>query len=113
MDNFFFGLQAVSSGGIDLLHRITAYKMFWGFALGFLVSTLLHGFLLTDNPKDLPDMLLKDKATSFQKIYPQDEKNVYHQSFQSYIQKVDKIKFVFATAALLFILIALLVLLTW
>ena len=113
MDNFFFGIQAVVTGVIDLVRRITAYQLFWGFSLGFLVSTILHGFLLSDHPKFLPDMLLKDNATSFQKIFSQDSKRTYNQSFQLYVKNVDKVKFVFALSFFLFALLILFVLLTW
>lgn len=113
MDNFFFGLQAVTSGAIDVVRRVATYKLFWGFSLGFLVSTILHGFLLTDHPMYLPDMILKDHATSFQKIFPPDKQHTYRQSFQLYVKNVDKIKFVFALSGFLFALLILFVLLSW
>lgn len=114
MDNFFFGFQAVVSESIDLIRRITAYKLFWGFSLGFLVSTILHGFLLTDHPKQLATMLLKDKAVSYQKLHTQDGSQKYKgESFQAYMKRVDKIKLVFLLAVILFVLLILFALLSW
>lgn len=113
MDNFFFGLQAVVSGSIDLIRRVAAHELFWGFSLGFLFSTLLHGFLLSEDPKHLPTMLLKDRAIAFQKMYPPDEKNKYHKSFQTYVKNANRIQFTFLISGILFGVLFLIVLLSW
>ena len=113
LDNFFFGLQSVSHGAIDLARLITKFELFWGFTLGFIVSTLVHGVLMTDNPRDVPSMVLQDKATSFQKIYDRQEGDSYKQSFHSYSQNVNKMKLTFALAGLLVVLVLLIALLSF
>ncbi len=107
MDNFFFGLQSVSYGTIDMARQITKYQLFWGFTLGFVVSTVVHGFLLTDNPKDVPLMVLRDKATSFQKIHTREEGKPYKQSFHQYSKNVIQLKTMFALGGLFILLVIL------
>mgnify|MGYP001588506784 FL=1 len=111
MDNFFFGLQAVMVGTIDLVRRIFAYKVFWGFAFGFFVSTVFHAFLLSDNPRHIATMLLKDHASGFQKLYQPDTKNVYHHSFRDYMKQVDKMKFTFSLSGMFLLLLLFLIVL--
>lgn len=112
MDNFFFGLQAVTVGVIDLLRRMTAYELFWGFSLGFLSSTIIHAFLLSAHPKQIPSMLLQDQAISFQKIYKPNARHVYKESFETHVTTVNKIKFIFALSGILIAFLILLVLLS-
>lgn len=113
MDNFFYGLQAVIVGAIDLIRRITTYKLFWGFSLGFLTSTILHGFLLSDQPRHVVAMVLKDPATSFQKVFPADAKKTFRHSYQAYVKRVGKMKLVFSIAGILIALLLLIVLITF
>ena len=112
MDNFFFGLQAVIAETIDLLRRLTAYELFWGFALGFLTATILHAFLFSLHPKYIPSILWQDQAISFQKMHKPNARHVYKDSFEAHIVTVNKIKFVFALSGIIIAFLFLLVLLS-
>jgi hypothetical protein len=101
MDNFVLGLQAIYSGAILTIRQITQYQLFWGFASGFFVSTIVHGFLITENPKHIPTMLFEDKAVSFQKINARTEDQPYNASFFLFSKNVDKIKLTFGIGAIL------------
>lgn len=109
-DNFFFGLQATSFSTIDLVRHVTKFELFWGFVLGFFVSTIAHGFMMTNSPINVPTMLFHDNATSFQKMYSRDEGNPYKQSFSAHAQDVKKMKTMFAFAASFAVIIVLLAL---
>ncbi len=113
MDNFFFGLQGVSEGAIEMVRQIMKYQLFWGFVIGFGVSTLVHGFLMSDDPRNVPAMVFQDKATSFQKIYSRDEGAPYKKSFHAYSQDVTKMKVTFALVGLMFLVMILLGLLSF
>ena len=113
MENFIIGLQAIFSGTVLTVRQIAQYQLFWGFASGFLVSTIVHGFLITENPKHIPTMLFKDKATSFQNIYPRNEDQPYKASFFLFSQNVDKVKLTFGLGAVLFVLLLIIVLITF
>lgn len=110
MENFFFGIQALLVGMIDVLRGITRFQLFWGFTLGFLVSTLVHAFLIANSVKELPTMVFDDKAISFEKIHAREMNAPYIQSYTTYSKNVDKLKFVFYLAG--FFLITLLMLIT-
>ena len=112
MDNFFFGLQAVLSGMIDLLRSVADYPLFWGFALGFLISTLIHGFLLSEHPSDLTPMLFHDNVKGYATVSDENRKHMYPHSFEQYEQRANKLKSVFALAGIIIAFLLLLVLLS-
>jgi len=95
MDNFFFGTQAIVSGMIDVLRGVTRYQLFWGFAFGFLVSTIVHAILISNSVKDIPTMVFDDKAVSFEKIHARQTNEPYAQSYTNYVHNVDKLKILF------------------
>lgn len=103
IQNFTYGIHAISRGMSDTLQLVTNYPMFWGFAMGFLVATLMHGFLISGDPRDVPTMLLKDKSISFEILNKRGSEGAYTQSFSEFGATVDKIKFVFSVAVLIFV----------
>ena len=113
MDNFIFGMQAVLNGTLVSVKQITQYQLFWGFSIGFLVSTIVHGFLISESPRQIPTILFQDKAVSFEKIHPRKEDESFSSSFFLFSKTADKVKISFLLAALLFLLIGLFAILTY
>lgn len=112
MDNFFYGLQASVSGVVELLRVVAAYQLFWGFAIGFLVSTLLHAFLVSGNVREVPAMVFGDSAKSFEKLYPRDPNQPFHHSFYTYSENVKKIRGMLYFSALFLLTVFLTVIFT-
>jgi len=109
MNNFLEGMRAVFGGLTDLLLGVTNYPLFWGFSLGFLVSTLVHAFLMTDNPRQIPTVLFQDKSTSFEKLYPRKANGTYAKSYADFSKAAKRTKILFSTAFFLLLLLILLV----
>lgn len=113
MENFFLGTQAILRGLSFFMKSVFQYPLFWGFGFGFLVSTLVHGFLVTSSPRNLPTLLFRDKAVSFQKIQAasRTEDGTYTASFSSFTKTIDIVRFIFSLSFFLFTLIILISLL--
>lgn len=105
MENFVYGIQSITQGLSTTITIIGSYQLFWGFAVGFFISTLVHMFLITDNPRHVPAMLMYDKGTSFQKVNAMTEEGMYKVSYTQFAKTVDKVKFVFGLALTLFFVI--------
>lgn len=105
LDYFLFGIDANMQSMVDTIRSIAQYQLFWGFTSGFVVATIIHGFLLTGNPRHLPQMLIADAATSFKSIHTPKQDGSYSVSFSQFTKTVDKIKFVFGLAFILCILL--------
>lgn len=103
MENFIFGFQSVLKSTLDTLSQVIEYKLFWGFIIGFIVSTVMHSILIIDNPKHIPLILLQDKSSSFQKIHKM-QGDQYNQSFHVFCQAADKIKFSFGVTIFLLLI---------
>lgn len=105
MDNFLFGIQSIAQGLKTTITLLAGYQMFWGFALGFFVSTLVHIFLITDNPRHVPTMLLYDPGVSFQKMQTKNQQGTYTASYAQFVKTVNKVRIVFGLACTLFFVI--------
>jgi len=112
MDNLLLGLRAVLLGSKDTLSRVAAYPLFWGFAVGFFTSTLVHAFLILDHPRQATDVLFSDKSTSFEKLYPARADGTYAKSYTDFSRMADRAKIAFLSAFLCVTVILLIVLLT-
>lgn len=112
MYNFIWGLQAVLREAKDTLMHVTDYPLFWGFAMGFLVSTIVHAFLMTDSPRQVPAVLFRDKSASFEKLYPPRDDGSYARSYASFSRMVDKTKLVSLLAVLLVTILILIAVIT-
>lgn len=113
MKNFIFGIQAIIHGLGDMLAQVAQYQMFWGFAIGFFVSTVMHGFLITEHPKQIPTMFLLDTSKSFSKLHQQKTDGTYDVSYTQFLVRAQKIKFIFGLAITLFFAIIILAVLTY
>lgn len=96
-----------------MLLLILHYELFWGFAVGFLVSTVVHGFLITDSPRAVLTILLHDKAKSFTKLHKIGDNGQYNDSFCTFSAQTRKMKTVFAITGALFLFLIILALLTF
>jgi len=47
MENFFFGIKAIFQNLIIVFQDLWLLKVVRGFGIGFFVSTLMHGFIVT------------------------------------------------------------------
>ncbi len=113
VENLIFGTGAIARGLSFTIKNIMQYQLFWGFALGFLISTLVHGFLVSDNPKQIPTMLFHNNTNGFLQIN-QSQRNpdgTYTVSFSKFIKMADKVRFLFGFAFFIFFIIILVALL--
>lgn len=112
MNNFLEGIRAVFGGLMSLLVGVANYPLFWGFALGFFTSTLVHAFLMTDNPRQIPAVLFEDKSTSFEKLYPRKADGTYAKSYADFSQTAKRTKLLFSLAFAIATVLLLLVIIT-
>lgn len=112
MSNFIEGIVALLLGLRGTLVRVADYPLFWGFATGFLTSTLVHAFLMTDSPRQVPTVLFNDKSVSFEKLYARRKDGTYGKSYTEFSRAASQTKLFFAIAGLLIVLLVLIVMLT-
>lgn len=107
MENFIFGIQSITTGMAQSIISVSQYSLFWGFGFGFFVSTLMHAFLITDNPRQVPSMLLRSPAKGFEQLHEKGQSGTYEVSYSSYMKKATHVKFVFGIALTVFAIIVL------
>lgn len=111
MDNIVFGIQALGRSVSMTLMALLYHPLMWGFGLGFLASTFIHLFIVTDVPHAIPLMVAKGAPESFQRIARRDEKGAYTQSYTTFQKEHSRVRIAFYLALntlLLVILFALL-----
>ena len=112
MQNFLLGMMAVLGGTQETLGRVSDYPMFWGFATGFLTSTIMHAFLIMDSPRHIPTALLEDKARGFEKLYPKKDGGSFTKSYSDYSRMADRARTTVLIAILIMTIFILVVVLT-
>ena len=107
MSNFNLGVQAALYTVHDFLTSIAQYPLFWGFAVGFLISTLVHAFLMSDHPSHVPLMLTRAPAKSFAKIYNQSntKRSVYADNYSVFERVAGASRLLFSLSLLMFMMI--------
>ena len=111
MSNLIFGLQSGTRSLSILIRSLIEYQLFWGFILGFLVSTGVYGFIITENPKQMATMLLYDQSKSFEKMYTKSASGAYTVSYMAHARTVNRLKFItmlFGVTFIIMVTIALL-----
>lgn len=105
MDNFILGIQALAYGINLTIGTILQLELFWGFAIGFFVSTLIHAFLISEHPRNIPKLLFYDIGTSFQQLSHRAKNGTYTSSFSHFMHMAETVKLLFALSFLLSMLI--------
>jgi hypothetical protein len=113
MENFILGIQAIARGLSTLLQYTARHDLFWGFAIGFFVSTLVHALIITENPRKIPSILAKPASESFAELVEKDPKGTYRQSYARFRNAVQRTKFLFSLATVLFFIVVLAALLRY
>lgn len=108
MDNFIFGLQAVSHSAPLTMVTIIRNQLIWGFSLGFFVSTVIHILIIANNPKQITAVLTANPAQSFQNLAPRQANGTYKMSYANYLKEHARIRSALFVAIFVFIFITIL-----
>ncbi|MBI2484450.1 hypothetical protein HYV71_04680 [Candidatus Uhrbacteria bacterium] len=111
MENFFFGIQGSSTTIKPILLAVINHPLLWGFGLGFLASTMIHLFIITDIPHAIPLMVRKGPIESFQRIAPKNAKGDYLISYTDFQKEHLRVRIAFYLTILAFLLVVILALL--
>lgn len=84
MDNFIFGLQNLWSNIGNTALQLFQHQLVWGFAIGFVVSTIVHLLIMSDHPKRIPHILTKSLRDSYKHLNPKDSKAKHYKSLHHF-----------------------------
>ena len=108
MANFTLGIQAALYNLQSVVYSALQFPLFWGFALGFLISTLVHAFLMSEHPAHVPIILMHKTHRSFEKIYGKEaDPEGGDLEYELFAKMAMVTKFVFALSVLVFLLVVL------
>ena len=103
MENFVFGLQALASDIKITTLALLRHQMMWGFGVGFVASTMVHAFVVTDNPRQIPAMLTRDTRDSFISVMPQAPDGTYQVSYTAFQRDYNRVRIIFYSLLLAFL----------
>ncbi len=112
LNNFFFGLQSLATNILEFGRQLSNYELFWGFSIGFLVSTMVHVFLLSEDRRYACGMILKKRLQSFEHRYPPEERLNAPQLFEEHNERVTQLRSTFLLVLLLFVFVLLIAVIT-
>lgn len=106
MENIIFALQNVAINIQNTISVLLSRELVWGFAIGFLASTMIHLLIVSENPRLIPHILTKSKHKSFKHLSEKDKKGAYKWAYTTFQQEYDRVKMTFYAALLAFFLFA-------
>jgi hypothetical protein len=105
MENFLFGIENIATNINSTTVALFRHPLVWGFILGFGASTLVHLFIVVDKPGVLPKMIAQKPTQSFREIASQNKSGVYSESYSKFRQEVNRVRIIFYSVMLAFLII--------
>lgn len=105
MENSIYALQSVALAIKGTILPLIQHPMIWGFAIGFGASTMIHLFLMSDNPRQLPTMISNNVTTSFDKLAPRNQEGSYSISYTEFSKQYSKVRMTFYSMVMAFFLL--------
>lgn len=103
MENFAFGIKALAYSIALTISALLHHPMLWGFAIGFSASTLIHAFIVSDNPRAIPQMLTKPAPDTFKRISPRLPDGTYCIPYSQFQREYNRVRVAFYSAFLAFL----------
>lgn len=108
MENFILGADSLINYLSITIQAATNQPIFWGFFIGFLIATLIHGFIISGNPKYTHIILFNKNKKSYEIINKKSDTNTKKINFSIYEKIAIQTKFIFSLSLLLFLLLIIL-----
>lgn len=105
MDNFIFAAQNTAYNIKITLVGLFQHQMVWGFAIGFSASTIIHLLIIADRPRDIPQIIRKSAPESFVALATRDAKGTYQSSYSAFQDEYNRVRVLFYSSLLIFLLI--------
>lgn len=93
-----FGLQALGRSISTTVVALVNHPLMWGFGIGFFSSTLIHLFIVTDVPHQIPFMVTRGAPESFQRIARRAENGAFLQSYTTFQKEHSRVRIAFYLA---------------
>lgn len=111
MENFIYGIQSAGETMRLTFLALIHHPIMWGFGFGFLASTFIHLFIITDIPHTIPTMVTNSATESFRKIVQKDAGESYTPSYTAFQKEHTRVRIAFYLAVTAFLGVAILALL--
>ncbi len=111
MENFFYGIEGIAQTIRITTIALINHPLIWGFGIGFLSSTFIHLFIVTDIPHAIPAMVRRGASDSFRLFAQKDESGTYPLSYSAFQKEHTRVRSAFYLAVSASLLVAALALL--
>jgi len=103
--NFIFSLQNIAANISNSSSLLIRNQLFLGFLLGYGIATVMYLFLVTENPRHVPTMILNSKSDSFQKISSRDGNGKFLLSYTTFEKDFNRLRIVIYSLLTIFLVI--------
>ena len=103
--NVSYGIESTVFYLKSLLVSFLYHQMVLGFAFGFLAATGIYMLLLAEEPSHIPKILTNPPNVCFEKIAQKQVNGTYQTSYTEFQDNYFKIKILFYTTILAFLLV--------
>lgn len=111
--NFTLGIVAIAKDIALFAGNIFTNTQILGFLVGFVISVLATGFILSKNPRHLPIILKYSMLESFERIVKREHPRLQHASFENFIKMYVEIRTIFFVALISFCIMVITIVLVY
>lgn len=101
-ENLQLGILALTTDMRLFFLSLFQNNVFLGFLLGLVIALLITGFILTQNPRNIPTMLRYSSFDSFQRISSRAKDGTYDMAYSAYLKMYSQIRMLFLIAFIAF-----------
>ncbi len=105
IENFALGLQGVMRSMGFAVRQLVQFQLFQGFLVGFILSTLLHTFIIREDFRKLPKYLTGDPSDHFVQEAERSEDGEYKTSYLQFKRLVYRTRLAFYLGTFSFLII--------
>lgn len=107
MENFIFGLQNIGVNLVSLFGYLLANQLFWGFCIGFGVSTILHIVIVSGGVQNATRVLVSSAENSYPKVIPSDTSHPDYKTFEQFLRVHSRARSIALVGLIAFVMVIL------
>ena len=113
MSNLIFGLENMWMSLVNTGRDLIESQITWGFAFGFMASTVIHLLVISDHPKRIPHIVSKSLKDSYQHLNPEDSLAPGYKTLDHFKREYHRVRIVVASTSLILAVIIILAVVRW
>lgn len=95
LQNFGYSIESMARNTGFTFRTMSQFQYLWGFVFGLFFSTIIHLLIISEKPRNLPNMIFYDKQKALERMYPDGLVCYEPEVIRHAIRVIDKVQMIF------------------